>query len=130
MALDLKQMERDILETVRARGEISGYYCSISPTSQFLLDKYPPGEGENERLVLIDYLVEERFLFPIVDPSSHEAISGFTRGITPKGLTRLRELQAPRWHWFKGNWFPVIVAAITAGIGVGSIIVDVTCNRG
>ena len=130
MALDLKQMERDILETVCAQGEISGYYSSISPTSQFLLDKYPPGEGENERLVLIDYLVEERFLFPIVDPSSHEAISGFTRGITPKGLTRLRELQAPRWHWFKGNWFPVIVAAITAGIGVGSIVIDLIVNRG
>ena len=71
MALDLKQMERDILEppdislylanyaalrncrdTSGGTG-VLGYFSensSISPTSQFLLDKYPPGEGENERL--------------------------------------------------------------------------------
>ena len=51
-------------------------------------------------------------------------------GITPKGAKRFRELQAPLWTWFKENWFPAIVAGITASIGVGSIVVDATCNRG
>ena len=131
---DLRRMERDILQVVRDIGDLRPRYQSISPAMEFLIEKYIDQNDSwhsNQQLtVLIDYLVEKRFLFPVYTTKG-EVSSGFARGITPKGLTRLRELQTPRWwHWVKGNWFPVIVAVITAGVGIASIIVDVTCNRG
>ena len=133
MALDLKKMERDILEVVRDIGDIGFRNSSHSPASKVLIEKYidkdDPWQSNQQLTVLVDYLVEKRYLFP-VHSTDGKVSSGYARGITPKGAKRLRELQVPRWTWFKSNWFPTLVAAITAIAAVGSIIVDATCNRG
>ena len=132
MALDLRQMEQDILEVVRDIGDIGFRDSSHSPASKVLIEKYidkdDPWQSNQQLTVLVDYLVEERYLFPVFNQKG-EVSGSYARGITPKGLKRLRELQAPRRTWFKENWFPVIVAGITTMIGIGSIVVDLIVNR-
>ena len=130
MALDLRQMERDILEAVHTRGKLGLLAGTDWPATQFLIDKYRSDEEQQQVVVLMKYLLEKRYVFPFFDGKTGEELTDYVRGLTPKGAKRLRELQAPRWTWFKTNWFPAIVAGITGSIGVGSIVVDATCNRG
>ena len=118
-------MERDILEAVYDFGEIR----PETPASQTLADKYPSDAGYNslriQVTVMLNYLVEERFLFPYVaSPSGEELRDGYARGITPKGLDRLQRLRHPVRTWIGENWFPVVVAGITATVGIASIVVN------
>ena len=121
-------MERDILEAVFEFGVIRHGTCA----SQILANKYPHEAGDNSPLtqvtVMLDYLVEERFLFPLFTSSGEELRSGFARGITPKGLDRLQRLRHPVRTWIGENWFPVVVAGITATIGIVSIVVDLIAS--
>ena len=118
-------MERDILEAVYKFGEIR----PGTTASQILADKYPLEEGKNSPLtrvtVMLNYLLEERFLFPYFSSSTGEELrNNVARGITPKGLDRLRRLRHPVRTWIGENWFPVVIAAITATIGIASIVVN------
>ena len=118
-------MERDILEAVYDFGEIR----PKTPASQTLADKYPSDAGDNslriQVTVMLNYLVEERFLFPyVLESSGKELRDGFARGITPKGLDKLQRLRHPVRTWIGENWFPVVVAGITATIGIASIVVN------
>ena len=119
-------MERDILEAVYEFGAIR----HESRASQVLADTYSAAEVDGTDLlvpltVMLNYLVEERFLFPIFSSSrGTELRDGFARGITPKGLDRLRRLRRPVRTWIEENWFPVVVAGTTALIGISSIVVN------
>ena len=130
MALDLRQMERDILEAVHTRGKLGLLAGTDWPATQFLIDKYRSDEEQQQVVVLMKYLLEKRYAFPFFDGKTGKELTDYVRGLTPKGFRRLRELQAPRRVWFEDNWFPVVVAAITAMIGVGSIVVNLIVNRG
>ena len=128
MALDLKQMERDILEAALTKGAIGQVLRSNKPASIILREKYGSTEAREQLIVVTQYMLEERYLFPLMDDDNPVDSSNYVRGLTPKGLKRLRELKAPRWTWVKENWFPVAVATITAFIGLGSIGVDLYFN--
>ena len=113
-------MELDILAAAFELGPI----LPGSPAAQSLSEAYP---GEQEALTVIaDYLIEERFLFPLFSSTTGtELLNGRARGITPKGMDRLRRLRHPVRTWIGENWFPVAVAATTASLGIISIIVNV-----
>ena len=96
MALDLKRMERDILEKTSTQDRMWSIYDAKLPIPQFLLNKYGPKEGREQLIVVIQYLLEERYLIPPIDNSNRDS-RVIVRGLTPKGYKRLRELQAPRW---------------------------------
>ena len=85
-----------------------------------------PGADDTQQhlTAVINYLLEERFLYPYFDSSGKELRDRYARGLTPKGLRRLRELRHPVLTWVGANWFGVVVAGITASIGVASIIVN------
>lgn len=112
---DIRQMECDILEAVKTLGHIR----PGAPATDFLMDKYGKSK-EQEITVLVSYLVEERFLFPFFSPEGEE-FKIHARGITPKGANRLRELQHPVRTWVGANWFAVVIASITAVIGIATI---------
>ena len=118
-------MERDILEAACELGVIR----HGTRASEALVDKYSSDAGDNSPLVqvtvMLNYIVEERFLFPYFSSSSGtELRDGFARGITPKGLDRLKRLRHPVRTWIGENWFPVAVAGTTATIGILSIVVN------
>ena len=122
-------MERDILEAAYELGEIR----PGTHASQALSDKYSSDAGDNspriQVTVMLNYLVEERLLFPYFSSSSGEEFrDSFARGITPKGLDRLKRLRHPVRTWIGENWFPVAVAVITATIGILSIVVDLIAS--
>ena len=120
------RMERDILEAVYDIGRVGFFNGSHSPASKVLNEKYSMDSAQQQLTVLLNYLVEERYLYPYFDAKSgKERRDGYARGITPKGINRLRELQCPVGTWFRANWFGVAVAAISALIGIASIIVAI-----
>ena len=119
----VSQMERDVLEAAYHHGAI----MKVADGSMF-----PQYVSDDERSIkqveiVIDYLVEERFLFPFIRrTSSHQTvIVGLAGGITPKGISRLWELRYPRRTWFEKNWFAATVAVAAFLTGVGSILVNV-----
>ena len=126
MAVGSKEtMERDILEAVYEFDEIRPQ----TRASQVLTDKYSAAEAGNiaplvQVTVMLNYLVEERFLFPYFSSEGEELRDGYARGITPKGLDRLGRLRHPVRTWVGENWFPVVVAGTTALIGISSIVVN------
>ena len=95
MALDLKEMERDILEATYTLGEIGVIDRPNTPASELLLNKYPWYGARQQMNVLIRHLLEERYLFPAYSYTQHKLSSKIVNGITPKGLKRLRELEHP-----------------------------------
>ena len=95
-----------------------------SPAAESLAEAYP--DGQHALTVVTDYPIEERFLFPVFNSNTGMVVrNGRARGITPKGMDRLRWLRHPVRTWVGENWFPVIVAATTALIGAISIVIDV-----
>ena len=126
-AFDVTRMELDILEAIHTQGDgdIGYFNGSFSPASQVLLEKY--GNDDDRLTVVIDYLVEERYLFPLYEATGKILGGGYARGITPKGYRRLQELQHPFRTWVKANAFAVTVAAIMAsiGIGIGTMVTNI-----
>ena len=116
MAFDAKQMERDILEAVNTHGIIVEGNKEL-PAVRVLTDKYSSREEGQRLTAVLRYLVEERYLFPLTP----ERIDS-TMGITPKGFLRLQAIQHPIPTWLGANWFPAVVAFITAGIGIASVV--------
>ena len=125
-AFDITQMELDILELVHTLGNIQRGNTFVK---EFLHGKYGSSDEADQQLtVLIDYLVEKRYLFPYFGSTSHQEITGMARGITPKGMNRLQELQHPIRTWVRANWFAVVVASTTATIGFVSLAIDLIVN--
>ena len=117
---NLKRLECDILEAVYDKG----FVLPNSPASKVLSEKYPSEHEQQVVTVTLLYLLEERYLWPFFNHEGREKSAGHARGITPKGIDRLRKLQHPWWHWISKNWFPVLVTAISAGIGITNIFVN------
>ena len=112
------KMELDVLAAAFDLGPI----LPGSPAAQSLDEAYP---GEQEALTVVaDYLIEERFLFPLFDSTGLQVRNGRARGITPKGMDRLNRLRHPIRTWTVENWFPLAVATTTALIGIISIAVN------
>ncbi len=113
------KMKLDVLAAAFELGPI----LPGSPAAQSLAETYP---DEQEALTVVaDYLIEERFLFPLFNSATRtEVWNGRARGITPKGMDRLRRLKRPVRTWIGENWFPVVVAATTALLGIISIVVN------
>ena len=124
-AFDVTRMELDILEAIHTQGDgdIGYFNGSFSPASQVLLEKY--GNDDDRLTVVIDYLVEERYLFLLYEATGKILGGGYARGITPKGYRRLQELQHPFRTWVKANAFAVTVAAIMASIGIGTMVTNI-----
>ena len=117
-------MERDILEAVFEFGEIR----PNTQASKVLADKYSSAAGDNSPRIqvtaMLNYLLEERLLFPYFNSEGKELRDNVARAITPKGANRLQRLRHPARTWMIENWFPVVVSATTATIGLASIIVN------
>ena len=115
------EVERFVLETVYDKG------CLMANTDaqQVLNAKYPSESQQQFVTVTLQYLLEERYLWPYFDKDGNELRSGgFTRGVTPKGIARLRKLRNPSRHWMSNNWFPLLIAGFSAGIAITNMVVN------
>ncbi len=126
-AFDVTQMELDILEAVHTMGSVGYLNGSNTPATEILLEKYGSEEANRQLNVLLAYLIEKRYLFPYFGTNGKE-LSGYAQGITPKGVNRLQELQHPIRTWVRANWFAVVVAGITATIGIASMVINLIVN--
>ena len=117
----VSRMEREALEAAYTVGEIAS--LEDNPFSSPYLP-YAGNENSTKQLeIVIEYLVEERFLFPYIHRGNYSQTMkvGRAGGITPKGMDRLRELRSPRRVWFEKNWLPAIVAGAAVFGGAASV---------
>lgn len=121
-------MELDILEVVYEKGRLGYFNGAQSEATQALCAMYPSESEQEYMMVGLQYLLEARYLWPFFEASSKREQRDSARGITPKGIRRMRKLQHPVRTWMRENWFPLAVAAITAGIAVANIVVDIIVN--
>ena len=120
----VEKIERDILEAVYDKGMVGFFDGSHSPAAQMLNAKYPAEQEQQAVMVIAQYLLEERYLFPFFDFDAGKESRNYVRGITPKGIDKLRQLRRPWLHWICANWFPFSVAVISATIGLTNIFVN------
>ena len=102
MSKELEKEIRNILEGIM--NEQPGYRLSASP---------------GERSLRMDSV---RYLDDIGALESER--EGHARRITAYGREYYEKLTAPRWYWFRRNWFGAIVAAATFAASVGGITVN------
>ena len=122
---NLEKLERAILEAVCDKGSIGLENGSLTPAAQVLAAKYPSERERQDLTVALQYLLEERYLWPYFnDKGKEDRTAGHTRGITPRGVDRLRKLRHPQLYWMGENWFPLLVAATGAAIGLTNIVVN------
>ena len=124
MSFDVEQMERDILEVAYTFGDTS----SDEATEAIRKKCGSTPEAIGQVTVVLEWLVEERYLFPFIDSRTGRVLPAEARGITPKGYRRLRELQHPIRTWIRANWFGVLVLGVTASISVASMVVNLIVN--
>ena len=117
--LNYPEMERKILETA-ATGEIM---TSNHPRFKSMCDYYPPEYDQALTCVLI-YLVKHGYLVPLYDADGNESKSGWSRGLSPQGYQRLRQLRHPVRTWASQNWFPLSVASTSALLAMASILIN------
>ena len=122
--LKLDEMELDILELVYEKSDLEHFI----DVAKGLNAKYPSVREQQALLATSQYLLEARYLWPYFGGNTGEELRDYVREITPKGVRRLRELQHPVRSWIWGNWFPLVVATITAAIAIANIVVDITAN--
>ena len=118
----VEQIERDILEAAE-NGTVSFFDPNDAWDRLTLLYAYEL-HLQARVIGIIDYLVLERYLSPIVDREG-KTLSARARGITPRGHRRLQKLRHPIRTWIWKNWFPLAVAVVTALVGISSIFVDI-----
>ena len=80
--------------------------------------------------VMLEYLESEGYIYIYRLPSGVVLPGDAIRGITPRGLRRLEELQHPVRAWMEANWFPLTVAVITSVIGIAGICLKVIESMG
>ena len=123
----IDELERDILTAAYHHGRLNLEGGELTPGAQFLVDKYPSKPERQDIAVVLQYLLEMRYMWPYFSRETGKELraAGYARGITPKGIERLQQLKNPVAYWGKKNWFPLTVAAVTALIGVGHIAVNI-----
>lgn len=129
----LRNMELDILRTVRDHGPV-GFIPGSTDTegTKQLLELYPD-ENSGDRTILMDFvneLIGTGHLLAGHHPRGPE-LPFYTRGLTPKGVRRLHELAHPVRAWFERNWLAAIVAAVavvSAAASVASTVVNLLMN--
>ena len=118
-------MERDILQAVYELGEIRNLAAGDTPAVQRLNKKYDSDTERKQLSIVLNHLVRNHFLFHL-GHFEGTTIDG-TTGITPKGVRRLKRLRAPRKAWAKRNVFPLLIAAITALVGLLGPVITAKC---
>ena len=115
-----RNTELDVLVTVKDYGAIGVFDGRHTKASERLFSLYPVFSiaYEGKVSVIVDALVGSGHLLP-VKGNRHQA---YARGLTPKGVCRLYELEHPVRAWMKANWFPFVVACVTTCVGVASAI--------
>lgn len=115
---DVDEMQREILEAVDQKGPL----YPGSPSKRALQAKYHGDAYYPVRLsVVTQELLKEGYLLPFPEGERE----GEAEAVTDRGLKRLWELDHPRLHWFKANWFPVAVLAVGLMGIVAGIVADV-----
>lgn len=105
----VEEMEYDILMAAYELGKIT----LSSKAGKRLVDKYKGDEMGLQLRALLLHLRDERLLVPAFDGHGQLTTTGESIGITPKGVSRLRELDSPYGAWLAKNWFPLGVALST-----------------
>ena len=118
-----RNTELDVLVTVNDCGEIGVFDGSHTKASKRLFSLYPEFSiaYEGKVSVVVDALVGSGHLLPGNDMKGNRQ-QAYARGLTPKGVRRLYELEHPVRAWMKANWFPFVVACVTTCVGVAGII--------
>ena len=117
--LNYQEMEREILETA-ATGEIM---TPNHPRFKSMCDHYSPEHDQALTCVLI-HLVKHGYLVPLYEADGNEAKNGWSRGLSPQGYQRLRQLRHPVSTWASQNWFPLSVASTSAMLATASILIN------
>jgi hypothetical protein len=115
--------ELDILVTVRHYGSIGYFGNSHSKASEQLFSLYPKESIGYDGIVsvYVDALVDSGHLLPVNDTQGIRQ-QAYARALTPKGERRLYKLEHPVRAWVKANWFPFLVACVTTGVGIASVV--------
>ena len=79
-------------------------------------------EGEKK---LTDFAVKNSIFESLIEQGHINCSKETLYGITPTGVHRLQELQHPVRTWCQRNWFPLVVAVITAVVSIAGIVTDV-----
>ena len=117
-----RNTELDVLVTVKDYGALIG---RDTKAVERLFSLYPDDESVFEYdgivSVFVDALVDSGHLLPVTNTQGIRR-KGSARGLTPKGVRRLYEVEHPVRAWIKANWFPFVVACVTTCVGVASTI--------
>ena len=125
--LDTSRIERDILEAASKFGMIAPF--GDQSGLKELTKKYGDDRQTMQSLtVVIQYLLEERYLYPFFD-SKGEELRHHARGITPKGSERLKRMRHPIRTWMGANWFALVVATLTTAISIISVTTNLIVNN-
>ena len=101
----MSNTELDILVTVKDYGALGYFNGSHTKGSERLFSLYPDESVEYEGIVsvFVDALVDSGHLLPVNSAEGHRR-QAYARGLTPKGVRRLYELEHPVRAWIKANW--------------------------
>ena len=118
----MRNTELDVLVTVRDYGALNS---TRAKALERLLSLYPDDESVRKYdgilNIFIDALVDSGHLQPVISTKGIR-LQALARGLTPKGLRRIYELEHPVRAWIKANWFPFVIACVTTCVGVVSTI--------
>ena len=117
----MRNTELDVLVTVKDYGALGFFNGRHTKASERLLSLYPLESVEYDGIVsiFVDALVDSGHLLPVNDMKGIRQ-QACARGLTPKGVRRLYEVEHPVRAWMKANWFPFVVACVTTCVGVAS----------
>ena len=118
-----RNTELDVLVTVKDYGAIGVFDGRHTKASERLFSLYHDFSVAygGKVSVFVDALVGSGHLLPVNDTQGNPR-QAYARGLTPKGVRRLYELEHPIRAWMKANWFPFVVACVTTCVGVASTI--------
>ena len=118
-----KRMTRDILRAVAEDGSLIGREC---PAGERLLEQYGDVDGPFQGLGrVIDSLVAEGLLTPIISSRDGQPLQARASGITAKGLQELDKLDHPIRTYFEehlSTWLLVGLTALIAGATIATAV--------
>lgn len=118
----VEEMEYDVLMAAHELGAIRGAPSSRTKAATRLLEKYKSEDERQQLTVVICHLTEERLVYPYFNQRGEWPRDGDARAITSKGVSRLKELDAPSWAWLAKNWFPAAIALATLAVSITGIV--------
>ncbi len=126
MMRERKKMTRDILRAVAEDGSI---FNQDSPAAKRLLNEYAEVDGDYQGVGrLIDSLVAEGMLTPLISTRDGQPIQARARGITTLGLQELEKLEHPTRTYFEehlSTWLLVGLTALIAGATITTAVMTV-----